>query len=856
MTFPPNTLLGHYVILSKLGAGGMGEVYLARDPRLDRKVAIKVLLPAFATDSERLTRFELETKSLALLNHPNILQIYDTGFHEGSPFIVMEFLEGESLRQRMDGRPIPPRKAVEIACQITKGLAAAHEKGITHRDLKPENIFLVDGDTVKVLDFGLAKFQGPPAEDSDVTQQAIAATPCLTQPGIVVGTVGYLSPEQVVGRPADPRSDIFAVGVVLWEMLRGSRPFHRDSAVETMHAILKEDLPDLGDTSGIPPGLSRIVHRCLEKNPRARFQNAQDLAFHLEDLTLTTATQPTVNQRVVGAGKGFRWGWMGVGAGFLLLAAGAFWMGRSTRSIQPVQFQRITYQRGVMERGRFGPDGMTFVYAVSRDGAPSELWSGRADGVGSTALGFPAGTLILSISRSGEMALLLGVDENGVGTLAKASMGGGAPREILEGVVDADWSPDGKSLMILRKGPEGRMRIEYPLGKVLYEAPESHLIFFPRLSPQGDRIAFSVSNSVRSGELRVMDLEGQSRVLVAGRCESLAWTPGGDEILFSALPKLDRHELRRVDLAGRQRTVYSSLGSLSVHDISVQGRVMVDQTLVQNGIRLKGPGDKVERDLSWLHSSDLADLSEDGKQLLILELREGSGPGGAYIRKTDGSAAVRLGDGDPLVLSPDGRWALVRSFDQGQELVLLPTGAGEPRRLPAQGLISDWALFMRKGPQILMAGAGSDKQFGCYLQDISSGAFHRLSWEVTPEAYAVLAPDGDRVALGPMDGRIDICSVKSGRLRSHANVPPQEMLVQWSQDGRYLYSADLSQAPAKVYRVGVEDARRTLWKELAPEGVARGTKLQYLSITPDGRSYAYSFRQTLTSDLYLMDSWQ
>jgi len=310
MTFAPNTILGPYVILSKLGSGGMGEVYLARDQRLERKVAIKVLLPTIASDPERLQRFELETKSLALLNHPHILQIYDTGFFEGSPYIVMEYLDGDTLRQRME-RPIPPRKAVEIACQITKGLAAAHEKGITHRDLKPENVFLLGGDHVKVLDFGLAKVQTSSDSDSDVTQQMIAATPCLTEPGIVLGTVGYLSPEQVLGRPADPRSDIFALGVVLWEMLQGSRPFHRDSAVETMHAILKEEPSDLTETPGLPVGLARIIHRCLEKNPRARFQSAQDLAFNLEALSLTTATQPAVSQQVEAPrGAWLRW-WLG-----------------------------------------------------------------------------------------------------------------------------------------------------------------------------------------------------------------------------------------------------------------------------------------------------------------------------------------------------------------------------------------------------------------------------------------------------------------------------------------------------------------------------------------------------------------
>src|SRR5512145_491658 len=393
--------LGPYEVLSRLGSGGMGEVYCAKDPRLGRKVAVKVLLPNFASSPERLARFEQEIKTLALLNHPNILQIHDTGTHEGRPYLVMELLEGETLRERMDGRTLPPLKAVDIARQVARGLAAAHEKGITHRDLKPENIFLSVDDHVKILDFGLAKLRVPASAGSDATQE-LQASPSLTETGIVVGTVGYLSPEQVVGRAADARSDLFTLGSILWEMLCGTKPFRGDSSVETMHAILKEEPPEWPAEVGLPPGLERILRRCLEKDPRARFQSAQDLAFNLESLGTAPLSQPQIPAR---APRRIPWAWLGALVVGLGLAVGGYWAGRGPG--QPMTLQRLTYQQGRITSARFGPDGQTFVFAISRNGNPAELWTGRADAIGARPLDLPPGTDICSVSTSGEMAVLL-----------------------------------------------------------------------------------------------------------------------------------------------------------------------------------------------------------------------------------------------------------------------------------------------------------------------------------------------------------------------------------------------------------------------------------------------------------------
>jgi len=276
--------LGPYEVLAPVGVGGMGEVYKARDPRLGRDVAVKVLPAAFSADPERLHRFEQEARAAAALNHPNILAVYDLGQHDGAPYIVSELLEGETLRERLTSGALPVRKAVEYAVQIAHGLAAAHEKGITHRDLKPENVFVTTDGRVKILDFGLAKLTQ--AEPGAVALSALPTTPPNTLPGVVLGTIGYMAPEQVRGQTADHRSDIFAFGAILYEMLSGQRAFRGETHADTMSAILAKDPPDLStDERHISPALARIVDRCLEKSPNTRFQTTSDLAFALEGLS-------------------------------------------------------------------------------------------------------------------------------------------------------------------------------------------------------------------------------------------------------------------------------------------------------------------------------------------------------------------------------------------------------------------------------------------------------------------------------------------------------------------------------------------------------------------------------------------
>lgn len=838
----PSTL-GPYEVLSRLGSGGMGEVYAARDPRLGRKVAIKVLLPAFASSAERLARFEQEIRTLALLNHPNILQIHDTGVHEGRPFLVMELLEGENLRERLEGRALAPRKAVEIAHQVAKGLAAAHEKGITHRDLKPENLFLV-GDHVKILDFGLAKLRVPVSADSDATQE-LPASPSLTETGIVVGTVGYLSPEQVVGRPADARSDLFALGVILWEMVTGAKPFHRDSSVETLHAILKDEPPEL--PAGLPFGLDRVLHRCLEKDPRARFQTAQDLAFQLESLPLASLSQPLPSR--VKPRQPWRTVALVVGLAVLCGLGWALW----PEPARPLSLQRLTYQQGQITSARFGPDGQTFVFSISRNGAPPELWTGRADAMGARPLDLPPGTDILSVSQNGEMAILLNREVGLPGTLARVPMGGGAPRELLEKVWGADWSPDGKELAIIREGENDRRRLEYPVGRLLFEAPEGTLLEWPRVSPDGARVAF-IHTVSGIAQLCVVDRSGVKKTLVDGGCGSLAWTPDGRELLYTSRLVEDRREVRAVTFAGRQRAVYSPLGLLTLHDIARSGRILVDHTFTRTGILAQAPGERGEREVSWLQSSAVADIAQDGRTILFGEMQEGTGPGGTYLRRLDSRNAVRLGDGDPLYLSPDGKWAVVRTLDATPDLMLLPTGPGEPKRLPSMGMKPEWALFLRDGERLLVGGVDDRKVFRHYLQRIDTGAIELIAGETNAEGYAAVSPDGAWIAIGPTEGRIRLHPLKGGAVRTMGGFAEGEWILQWSDDGKSLYAGDMSRVPVKVHLVDIATGKRTPWKELAPAGMLGVTGISYVAIAPDGKAYAYSYLQTLTSDLFVMDA--
>ena len=458
MTLPAGTRLGPYEILSPLGAGGMGEVYRAKDTRLGREVAIKVLPPSFSSDADHLRRFEQEAKAASLLNHPNITAVYDIGQHDGAPYVVQELLEGETLRSELAGGRFSQRKAIDYSLQVAHGLAAAHEKSIVHRDLKPENIFVTRDGRVKILDFGLAKLAPAPEEGS---ASRLPTTAGETQPGIVLGTLGYMSPEQVRGKPADARSDIFSFGAILYEMLSGQRAFHGDSAADAMSAILMKDPPDLSATNkDISPGLERVVRHCLEKSPERRLHSAHDLAFELE--SLTRASGPAV------AFETRRSNWLRtllVVTGVLALAAAAFFTGRrgaprSSRSeAQRRIYNRLTSMAGGEYAPALSPDGKVLAF-VRRTSGKLHIWIQRAGGQKPTDLTSDCDEDSYSPKFSPDGNLIAYGSQCGGGGLFLMGATGENARRLTTFGSDPGWSPDGSEIVFTTEvgwSPYGRV---------------------------------------------------------------------------------------------------------------------------------------------------------------------------------------------------------------------------------------------------------------------------------------------------------------------------------------------------------------------------------------------------------------
>ncbi|HTO87545.1 MAG TPA: protein kinase [Thermoanaerobaculia bacterium] len=855
MTLSSGTRLGPYEIVAPLGAGGMGEVYRARDPRLGREVAIKVLPASFSQDADRLKRFEQEARAAGVLNHPNITAVHDFGTHEGSPYIVTELLEGETLRSRLSSGALPVRKAIDYAVQMARGLAAAHEKGIVHRDLKPENVFVTRDGRVKILDFGLAKLK----TEKDGEQQTDLRTVSGTEPGVVLGTMGYMSPEQVRGKPADRRSDLFSFGAILYEMLSGQRAFRGDTAADTITAILSKEPPDLTQTNQeVHPGLERIVRHCLEKNPEERFESARDVAFDLESLSGVSSPRATSVEVLPRMGRRPLLPLLS-GAVLLLLVLGAVYLaGTKAGYVEPPSFRQLTFRRGTISFARFAPDGQTILYGSAWEGQPVEIFVSRSESPESRPFGLP-GADILAISRSGEMALSLGRHIVGpfesTGTLARMGVaGGGAPRAVLENIEWADWSPDGKSLAVVRD-VNGRNRLEFPIGKVLYET--AGWITNPRVSPEGDLVAF-LDHPVRGddgGSLALVDRTGKKRNLpgVFETLIGLAWSPRG-EIWFTGAKSGANRALYASSVSGKLRLLARVTGILTLQDVGRDGRVLMTHDTNRQEIFARGPGFEKERDLSWLDWSQAIDISPDGKALLFAESGEGGGPGySIYLRSTDGSPAVRLGEGNGYGLSPDGKWAIAAvKFATDPQLVLYPTGAGEARFLPREGLRLQRAVWFPDGKRLAVTANEPGHGARIYVWDLAGGKPRAL----TPEGYRSFAqgvsPDGKLIAVRGPDEKVYLYPTSGGEPTAVPGATPEDTPSGWSADGRALYVYRRRELPAKVYLLDITTGRKQLFRELMPSDSAGVTGVAPPHFTPDGSFYAYSCLRTL-SDLYLVE---
>jgi eukaryotic-like serine/threonine-protein kinase len=856
MAIAAGSRLGPYEVLAPLGAGGMGEVWRARDTRLSREVAIKVLPAEVSEDAGQMRRFEKEARAASALNHPNIVTVHEIGREGSTDFLVMELVPGRTLRDLLPAGPLPVKKMLAIAAQIADGLSRAHEAGIVHRDLKPENLMVAKDGLVKILDFGLAKRTGT---GSGSDEGSHLPTETGTSPGLILGTVGYMSPEQATGQALDFRSDQFALGSILYEMATGKRAFQKKTAVDTLSAILNEEpQPVSAVNPQVTAPLRWVIDRCLAKDAAGRYASTIDLARDLADLR-DRLPEVSHNRAAVGLSSRARLVRPLVALGLAvagLLAGGfgsrSFWRDRFTSH---AVLRQVTFGRAGILDAKIAPDGQ-IVYATvavpQTKGNPGHMFAARPGNPEPRSLGLPPAN-VLAISSSGELAMLVGGFPR-LGTLATASLAGGAPRELLEMVRRASFSPKGNGLAVVHV-VGGKTRIEFPVGKTLYEP--SGWAGPIEFSPKGDLIAFTdhgvwAPGSGSAGELTVVDLSGKRRRI--GRIPmEFKWSRSGDEIWFNDFER-GSTTIQAMTLSGKRRFVASFPGDFVLHDLSrTDGSLLLERMTEELEMIGGVVGVPVERNLSWLDGSIPVDLSNDGKTLLFNETRQAYMPAGAvYKRSTDGSDAVRLGDGHALSLSPDGLWALCTTAD-GTGLVLLPTGPGQPQPLALPGfhMIGAGAKFFPDGRRILIRGVETGVAARLYVFDLQSRKAMAMGpADLDIQGELLISPDGKSVSAVSSDGKSYLYDVESGNRRLVPTLGPDFYAIQWCADGRSLFVRTQGTKPLKVYRMDLVSGQRQLWKEFFVADVDTGV----LGVipTPDGKSYVYGYRRYF-ADLFLAE---
>jgi Tol biopolymer transport system component/tRNA A-37 threonylcarbamoyl transferase component Bud32 len=858
------TSLGRYRVVSALGAGGMGEVYRALDTGLDREVALKLLPEDFAADPERHARFEREAKVLASLNHPHIATLYGLEHLDGHHALAMELVEGEGLDERIERGPVPVEEAIPIALQVAEALEAAHEKGVVHRDLKPANIKVRPDGTVKVLDFGLAK-----ALETEGSARDLLHSPTITshhtREGVILGTAAYMSPEQAKGIAVDKRADIWAFAVVLYEMLAGRRLFAADTTTETLSEVLKSDIDLSALPADTPAAVGGLLRRCLERDPKNRLRDIGEARIVLGHAHNGVA-EPVADAPTRGRSA---WLWRtvalmvvavaGASAAFL---AGALWHGAGASTQR--RFSPLTFQPQPIFNARFSPDGETIVFSAAVSGNTPEIFSERKDFPEPRSLGLPDSDL-LAVSSRGELAILthprfVGYHRLFVGTLARVPLGGGAPRELLDGVREADWSPDGSDLAVVRRSG-GRDRLEFPAGRVLAETAG----YFSdlRFSPDGTRIAYFEHPTLWDdrGVVAAANVKtGKTSTISSGDfqgMEGIAWSPDGSNVLFSASTDTSSLDVFATTLAGKQRLVYASPGDVTILDIDRSGRWLVTQEATRLLVRVHAAGAPAERDVRWHDLTGLSDVTADGNLVLLTDY---SGAGLNYacgVQRTDGSPIVPLGPGWGSKISPDGRWALAVVPSTPNQLVMYPTGPGQPRPLE-RGEIETYqnAEWFPDGKRLLVCGNRHSGPTRCYVQDTAGGAPRPVTPENTTVGFLsrALSPDGKRVLVESGAGRYWVYPLDGGPAREVPNgFKPGDVVIHWNADGSGVFVQNVGRVPARVEDVNLTTgARRVVW-EIAPSDLTGVVAMpQVLPPSSPGGFYAYSYR-VVRSTLYLSE---
>jgi Tol biopolymer transport system component len=825
----------------------MGEVYRARDTRLGREVAIKVLPSEVGSDPERLARFEREAKAVSALNHPHIVTLYEVGSSDAGPYLVLEKVEGLSLRELLQAGPVPMRRLLALGAQIAAGLANAHAAGIVHRDLKPENVMVTADGFAKILDFGLARLVFPEIGANTIGEATTLSE--KTASGMILGTVGYLSPEQASGRPADYRADQFAFGALLYEMATRERPFRRDSTLESLTATIHDEPEPLRvKRPELPPPFVWVVERCLAKDPEDRYTSTKDLARDLADLRdrLSDLTRvPSGESAPVTAPARSRKArlWILASVTLAAVSVGSFVAARQTARLSPPSYRPLTFRRGIITGARFGPDGKTVYYSVAYGAEPSRVFVTHLERTESEPVKVPPGFL-LSVSSKDELAVLLTNGRNAsnsVGTLVRVPALGGTPRALIEDVSFADWAPDGEQLAVIR-GDDGRL--EFPIGHGLTGG-----INMTRVSPRGDRIAFASSDSVG-----IDDLQGKRLVTEKAFVYGLAWSPDGREVWYTGSDNggVSDRALYALSLTGSRRLIARAPGAMTVFDVGQDGKSALLATGAGwAGINAARVGESREQPLDLLGRSSVVGLSADGKWVLAREDREvGTG---TYLRSTDGAQTIHLGSNVPDGLSPDGAWALVHSPGDASHLMLVPTGAGAPRDLPSDPKLeitpdvsARWSLDGRRLFAFLRPVGGDARSFRIYVRDDDR------PWRaVTPEGSDnpfVVSPDGRMVATFDASGSIALFPVGAGapqRLQGEHGFP-----VHWSADGRRLFLAGPEEFPIRIYRRDLATGRVEPWRQIAPDDPSGVFTIGGVFLASNSQTYVYHYYRG-SNELYL-----
>ncbi len=882
MPLSPGSRLGPYEVLSPLGAGGMGEVYRARDSRLGREVAIKVLPEDSAADPERLRRFELEARAVGALNHPNLLAVFDTGRHEGAPFVVFELLEGETLRARLDGRALAPPKALDYAIQMARGLAAAHEKGVVHRDLKPENLFVTKDGRVKILDFGLAKLR-PPLDPGEVGVET-STTSVLTGVGKLLGTVGYMSPEQVRFSPVNHRSDIFSFGSVLYEMLAGKPAFRKETQAETMTAILNADPPPLGEAnSRVPAPFERVVRHCLEKRPEDRFQSTRDLVFDLEAVAQAgTAGAPSWPPRrarrvrlapVAGA---VVLGLLAVGGVVGFLFSHRIW---KTSRTAPMSVVPLTSLSGLERDPALSPDGNYL--AFSWDGGGQDIYV-QLIGAG-TPLRLttdPAVDQSPAWSPDGRyIAFIRSVTEGEQGVFIVPALGG-PERKLQTGRCppfrcSLDWSPDGKLLAFSDQTSADRfgiflLSVETLERRRLTGPPEEHQADVrPAFSPDGRGVAFARVGTGTKPSLYVVPVEGGEPRRVSlgdvwsgGQLFGHTWAPDGRSIVASWAPWVwvtNGASLWKVPTTGGVPEPVGVGGeNASQPSISRRGdrlafvETHIDTDIWEIGISGSPPrGHPPRKVIASSRRDDAPQLSPDGTKITFESERSGSCE--IWMCDRDGANALqltRLGThaGTPR-WSPEGRRI---AFDSDDDIYVLEVAGGPPRRLTSEAstdVVPSWSSDRR------WIYFGSNRTGGFQVWKVPADGGPAIQVTRNGGFAAFESPDGSRLYYAKYDAPgIWTVPVSGGEEQRVHDLPPIGYWGHWGigRQGLYLVNPEAKPRPAiELFNLATRRVTRIAEMERQPIQWQGG-----FSVSRDERSILYCQWEQSGSDIMMVEGFR